>query len=271
MYLYPRITLSTARSLVLQLADQPAETLRRNYADDDTLINPQLSFFAPTGGIRTDANDLRECRRAVRDLADQLGFPDAPSGTAAQTFDIESAIILYEKMRIAAAEASALEVWSHMTCIMMPDIVRWRYHGERSTQDRFIGSGRGVRKNTFGRLWWRVHLFHDEQNNRDPYTLLRALGEDDHVQITERPSIAGSDKLARQIAASLQETWEALNTEHEGVQFSERELLRDTMKRIRRRMSITAFDLLTPDILQDVVSEIFLASAQALQKSKTSI
>lgn len=266
MYLYPRITLSAARQIAEQLGGEPAVTLREQYNDDQTLIHPQRSLFAATGGTRADANVLRQCRSGVRDLADQLGFPNAPSTISAQTFDVEAAVVLYEDMQVAPAEASSLEVWAHMTCVMMPDIVRWRYHGERTPHERFIGSGRGVRRNTFGRLWWRAYLFRDAQNDRDPYWLLRLLGEDDHVQITERPSVAGSDTLARQIVVSLHETWEGLHQGGESPAFSERELLRDTIKRIRRRLSMTAFDLLEPEVRHEVVTNIFISSASALQK-----
>jgi len=268
VYLYPRITLSAARQLAEELGGKPTAALRQEYTDDQSLIHPQRSIFAATGGTRTDINTLRKCRFTLRELADRLGFPDAPSITAAQTFDIEAAIALYEVMRIAPAEAASLEVWAHMTCVMMPDIVRWRYHGERTPPERFIGSGRGVRRNTFGRLWWRAFLFRNERDENDPYSLLRLLGEDDHVQITERPSVAGSDVLARQIVLSLHETWQGLQQSGASA-FSERELLRDSIKRIRRRLSITAFDLLEPEVLQEVVSGIFASSASALQKVKS--
>ena len=269
MYLYPRITLSAARQFAEQLGGESAVVLRAEYSSDHSLIHPQRSLFAATGGTRADTNVLRQCRSGVRKVADQLGFPDLPSTNTAQTFDVEAAVVLYEVMQIAPAEASSLEVWAHMTCIMMPDIVRWRYHGERTPHERFIGSGRGARRNTFGRLWWRAYLFRDVQNEHDPYWLLRLLGEDDHVQITERPSIAGSDTLARQIVVSLHETWEGLHRGGVSPSFSERELLRDTMKRIRRRLSMTAFDLLEPEVRHQVVTNIFSASATALQKVST--
>jgi hypothetical protein len=269
VYLYPRITLSAARQIAEQLNGERAAALREQHSSDQTLIDPQRSLFAAVGGTRADTNVLRQCRSHVRALADRLGFPDTPSTIAAQKFDLEAAVVLYEVMHITPAEASSLEVWAHMTCVMMPDIVRWRYHGERTPYERFIGSGRGVRRNTFGRLWWRAYLFRDAQNELDPYWLLRLLGEDDHVQITERPSIAGSDTLARQIVISLHETWKRLKQDGQSPAFTERELLRDTMKRIRRRLSMTAFDLLEPEVRHEVVTDIFMSSASALQKANS--
>jgi hypothetical protein len=265
VYLHPRIPLSAARQLAEQLSTESAQTLREQHSDECSLIDPRRSLFAATGGTRADVRMLGECRAAVRAAADKHGFPDAPSTAAAQAFDIEAAAVLFEIMRITPAEASSLEVWAHMTCIMMPDIVRWRYPGERTPHERFIGSGRGARRNTFGRLWWRAYLFRDAQNDRDPYWLLRLMGEDDHVQITERPSIAGSSTLAQQIVIALNETWYSLQ-QNGSPPFSERELLRDAVKRIRRRLSITAFDLLEPDVCQEVVRSIFAASASALRE-----
>jgi len=266
VYLYPRIPLSTARQLAEQLGIEPAQALREQHSDERSLIDPLRSIFAATGGTRADMRVLANCRIAVRAAADAHGFPEAPSVTVAQAFDIEAAITLFETMRITPSEASALEVWAHMTCIMMPDVVRWRYPGERTPHERFIGSGQGRRRNTFGRLWWRAYLFRDELNERDPFWLLRLLGEDDYVQITERPSIAGSSALARQIAASLHEVWCDIQ-QNGSPSFSERELLRDAVKRIRRRLSVTAFDLLEPDVLGEAVCSIFKASASALQRA----
>jgi hypothetical protein len=80
-------------------------------------------------------------------------------------------------------------MWAFFNNRPSSDVVRWHFSGERTTSERFIGSDRGLRRNTFGRLWWRVYLLQQTQL-KERYKLFNVLVEDDLVQLTERNSIA---------------------------------------------------------------------------------
>jgi hypothetical protein len=82
------------------------------------------------------------------------------------------------------------------------------------------------------------------------------LGEDELVQITERPSLAGSARLASQLADSFLEA----NLRYPSL--SRSILMRDSMKRIRRLAAFVDFDALEDDGLVDLVDDVFETSAR---------
>ena len=48
--------------------------------------------------------------------------------------------LLHERMDISPAEASSQGVWAFVACVMLPDVVRWRFPGgEATTLERFLG------------------------------------------------------------------------------------------------------------------------------------
>src|SRR5205807_1231931 len=106
------------------------------------------------------------------------------------------------------------------------------------------------RRNTFQRLWWRALILSDPDHN-DPYHLLRSLGEDEIVQIMERPFLAGSGPLARAVAREL------LNAAARHSRISRRRLIREAQKYIRRLAFFTAFDALSPEELDRLVRNVF--------------
>ena len=152
-----------------------------------------------------------------------------------------------------------------MACILLPDIVRWRFPGtERITsKERFLGGSRGLR-NTFGRVWWRAYILGQPGSN-EPYEFLSLLGEDEMVQIMERPGLAGSPLLARQVCGSF------LDTVRQNSGFTRSELLRDSMKRLRRLLPLVSFDSLLDDELRILINEILLDSATSLNKTRVKV
>jgi hypothetical protein len=255
VYLYPRLPMRIAQELAEDRANRSPAELR---SPNGELDHPAV-WYAPTGGNRVDEKTLREIQHLVRDCADRLEYPAPVDDLQRHRFDAECAVILYENMGIGPAEAAQLGVWAFMTCIMLPDIVRWRFPGEaeKTPIERFIGSARGLRRNTFGRLWWRAYLLCLPDAEK-PYELLSRLSEDDLVQITERPSLAGSSALVRQVCISFLQTVEL------DSQMPRRELIRDAVKRVRRLLPMISFDMLDRSQLQDMIDEIFLNSAAAL-------
>ena len=89
-------------------------------------------------------------------------------------------------------EASQDEVWSYLTCCWLLDVAFWRFGADASI-DRFIGH---LNRNTFRRMWWRAEVL-------GPDVDLAQLGEDELVNIMERPTLFSDRRLARTIALEL--------------------------------------------------------------------
>lgn len=256
MYLYPRLPKYVASMLAKNRADKPLDELRRLSA-----VENAAAWFAPTGGNRVDKERLKQIQVRVRESAERFGYPGGIDVPTRQKFDAECAVILHQNMSITPSEASNLEVWTFITCIMLPDIVKWRFPGQRGKTHiaRFIGSARGLRRNTFGRLWWRAYLLHQPARTNS-YSLIDGLSEDELVQITERPSLVGNSMLAQQVCESFLAASELC------PQVPKRTLMRDAVKRVRRLLPMLSFDVMDADTLQRTVDQIFLDAAVSLDQ-----
>lgn len=256
MYLYPRLPKYIAPILAKNRAAKSLDELRRLSA-----VEHGAAWYAPTGGNRVDKERLKQIQGMIQDCADRFEYPNGIDVSTRQKFDAECAVILHQNMGITPSEAANLEVWTFMTCIMLPDIVRWRFPGDqsRTNVERFIGSARGLRRNAFGRLWWRAYLL-CQPSADEPYWLVEQLNEDELVQITERPSLAGSPVLAQQICTSF------LTASELCPDVPRRELLRDTVKRLRRLLPILSFDVMDEELLQRTVDQMFLDAALSLNQ-----
>lgn len=265
MYLYPRLTFSAAQEIARQKAALDPVILRETHQGNNAVVDDS-ALYAPTGGHRINVQQLKELRSIVRQCADELGFPALPDVETRQNFDTRCSILLHQHMGISPSEAGSLGVWAHLTCILLPDIVRWRFGGEATSEERFIGSARGLRRNTFGRLWWRAYLLY-EPSWDEPFYLLGQFGEDDLVQITERPSLAGSPRLAKQILVSFLEVSRILRESGGETEIRDRQLLRDVVKRVRRLLPIIMFEALDSASLKTLIDDLFVKSIQSLQRA----
>jgi len=253
MRLYPRIPRSIARSLAADYAALDVEDLKTLSA-----VAHRAATFAPTGGQRAEETLLRDIQHELRIVAEVSGYPSGSEEVSRRRFDARSAQLLHEMMEVAPAEASHESVWAFFGCVLLPDVVRWRFGFQQgpTVEERFVGGFRGLR-NTFGRVWWRACILRDPASAR-PYELLSVLGEDELVQITERPNLAGSPVLARQVCRSFLSTVQ----QYPGVTRSE--LLRDAMKRLRRLLPLVSFEALDADILASTVDSVFAESNRVL-------
>ena len=255
MLLYPRLLKSDEKRLAARLATMSIENAR----EESSTEHPD-AVYAATGGHRVRKGDLELLQTAMRELAQQCGYPEQPDDQQRRRFDATSGQLLYEKMQISPAEAAHPGVWIFMACVLLPDVVRWRFPGaaDRTSEDRFLWKSRGVR-NTFGRVWWRAYILYQPETE-NPFELLYLLGEDELVQIMERPGIAGSPALAKQICRSF------INVSITATGIARSDLLRDAMKRLRRLLVMTSFDALEEAVLQELVDGIFAESITALRR-----
>jgi len=220
-----------------------------------------LAFYSPTGGNRIPSDILVKLQKSIRDCAKNHGYPNLVNDEISRNFDIECGIICFEEMHLYPSEASDIEVWAFMTCILLPDVVRWRFPGNTTAVERFVGSDRGLRRNAFGRLWWRSYLLR-QPHLMNPYYLISSLYEDDLVQITERNSIAASPKLITQFCL------EFLNAINSFPEIPRRTLIREATKRVRRLISILNFDVLEESTLSHLIAQIFMKTVEAIEHQK---
>jgi hypothetical protein len=254
MLLYPELPGPVAEGLIVRLASLSLEEARQ----ESNIWHP-AAIYAATGGNRADSKALMRLQKMMRDTAQQHGYPDQPNARQKRDFDAASGKLLHQEMYITPSAASRAEVWNFMACVLLPDIVRWRFPGDDNvtSRERFQGKSRGLR-NTFGRVWWRAYILY-QPGAESPYGLLERFGEDELVQIMERPGIAGSPVLAKQICHSFLETCQT-----NGKISNTSELWRDAMKRLRRLLPLISFDALDDEVLRQLINDIFAESASAL-------
>jgi len=253
--IYPRLPLAVARPLAEERADKSVLDL----VSMAETSHPTMRF-APTGGSRVSQEFLTVLQRDVRLRAQACGYPNKyPMQHQAESFDYECAVLLHQSMNLQPAEAAHIEMWAFFTTILLPDVVRWRFGGESTSLERFVGGDRGLRRNTFGRLWWRAYLLQNgDDSGSDAYVLLRLLNEDEIVQITERPSIVLNSRLA--LAAARSHLACAVNYPH----LTRRVLIREAIKRLRRRITIVCYEMLDDSQVQADTDAVFSVAADAL-------
>lgn len=197
---------------------------------------------------RCSNRDLLAIRQEIVNLAKQHGFPE--SAKFRTKFDQEAAAILHKSMQILPADAASNEVWNFINVRLLPDVVIWRYGAQGPAGSWVVSDERlfHMTRTTFGRLWWRAELFGPE--------LARMLGEDEAVQLMERPRISGYKPLATAII----ERHLASN-----VTSNRMDLLRSAMKICRRKLAV--FSVFTMDNvqIQNFVDQVF-ATAEMNQR-----
>lgn len=253
-YLYPRLPQHIAQPLAEILITKSSEELSEVWETTHDAVT-----FAPTGGNRITPKSLELLRADVVTLAQQYGYPNAPAKNVARDFDVDCGILLHEAMHLHPSEASHNEVWSFLACILLPDIVRWRFDDSDDTM-RLVGRERGMRRHVFGRLWWRAYLAHNPRWEK-PYGLLRLLNEDDFVQVTERSSIAVRPALFRAFCVSFARAAKIYDT------LARRDLIREASKRMYRLLSLIAVEALSEQELHKLTDDVFHKTAAALSGS----
>lgn len=246
MIVLPRIAKhSVAELLKIHLSNDIAQI-----ASSMPDLTPTITY-TPVGGQRIETRQLEQLRSDILQLAHEHGMPNRIIETA--VFEGRAARLLREALPMSANEASHEEVWSYLTCCWLLDVAVWRF-GADADERRFIGN---VNRNTFRRLWWRAEIL-------GPDIDLTKLGEDELVNIMERPTIASDRRLARTVAL------EFLARVHEGAADSRMQLMREAMKRLLRLTPLVAFQALNGDQMRTLVENCFTAAAEGLAGGESS-
>jgi hypothetical protein len=138
-------------------------------------------------------------------------------------------------------------VWSFLTLVVCPEIGPWRFPGR--TEERLLGEPRNVLR----RLWWRAWTL--GPNLSEAPEGCEPLGEDEFVQVMERPSLGGNRRTARALQFAL---WRA---EAAGLRMPRSELMRQLARRARAAKSHIQFDALSDEELGALLDRIVDQSA----------
>lgn len=227
-----------------RLLDRVAGGLFEGFADvrDGSTLAPRATtkhpgaVFAATGGRRVTTDELTQLRSSVLDLARTSGYPRPAGPSARGDFDTAVARLLHESMGVVAAEASVRAMWAFLSLVLFPDVTYWRF--PTPPRDRVLATD--ITRHVFGRLWWRAHLLHDSAA-ADPYWLLGTFREAAFDQIfARRRALGGSRTVIRTLATA----WNTFDLgEH-----PERDVLRETLKRLLRLGAFQEFESLDPDV-----------------------
>ncbi|MFI9631581.1 DUF6339 family protein [Nocardia sp. NPDC051929] len=237
--LYPRLLRYRAKPLAAQYKELTPLDLHDRWAVAD-----ESAVFVATGGTRVDDEKLRFLRDIVIDLAKESGFPEPPDARQKVAFDLSLAVALHKEMRITPAEAAAGDVWAFLALIVLPDVAHWRY--PKPPVDRVLGSD--LTRHVFGRMWWRAHLVYSPADP-DPYSALHVLGEAAFDQIyARRAALGGSPHLIK----SILRVWRRMDLKG----LTERDILRDFLKRLLRLAPFVVFEALDEPALDEELAEI---------------
>ena len=255
MILFPHLNRSPeTERLASELAALGIEECRRRRATVH-----RASVYLPTGGsTRASTTQLSEIASGLTAIAERHGYPCEQARNTDS--DGEWSEFLHRSLRLTPHQAAHDGMWHFLTLALVPDLVRWRWGASRGAEpsDRWI-TVRHRGRNTFGRLWWRCAVLH-QPSTPDPYRLAHALGEDELVQIMERPSLSGNRRLSRITADVLLET-ASINPD-----LNRASLLRDQQKRMLRLGAFLELLAAGDDELQGVVRETFLDSIRSLRQ-----
>jgi hypothetical protein len=212
---------------------------------------PVETSYAASGGSPVRHDMLVELRTGLVVIAEGAGFPNRGSSVDRARFDELASMFLAQRDELGGGEALRDDVWAFLACVLLPDLVAWRFADRPA--ERFHG---GVR-NTFQRLWMRGRILDRGADAERRWELLGALTEDALVQITERPSVGNDARLARALA----EGW--LRASGRLGRSAMEDAMREAVIRLRLRNQVQLLSELDDQELCDAV-DVFFGQSTAL-------
>lgn len=244
-YVYPRLGRAHAKALLDELRGLDAASARERASTAHPAAAP-----VATGPQHVSEAITGDVARAVRELADSLGFPAPLTRPYVYRFDQPCGDLLVAKMHIIPADAASEEVWSFLTLVVLPDIAIWRFPD--LAEERFVGRPRNV----FRRLWWRSYTLGTVNAPREGGP--EPLGEDELVNIFERPTLSRTAGLAQAMTRAVRSLPSTPGVPRSYV-------MRELAKRVRRLVSFLCLDALSEDQLDALVRRELEASVAALR------
>ena len=194
-------------------------------------------------------SELSELGAALTEIATRHNYPSRLKDNL--PLDADWAELLHTRMKLSPNEASRDGIWHFMTCVLAPDLVRWRWPGdsEGGASDRWV-TVRHRGRNCFGRLWWRAEILSDTQKG-STYALVHELKEDEFVQIMERPWLAGNRDLSRKAAAAL------VTFGRQNPSINRALIFREVQKHLLRAGAFIEFQVLNSEQVDALIAEAF--------------
>ncbi|MET8592463.1 DUF6339 family protein [Streptomyces sp. NPDC005078] len=245
-YLYPRLLTDQARPLYEEYQHLTTTELTARVA-----TSHDSAVYVATGGDRVSADQLKQLRSAVVELAVRAGFPDESDRACNAEFDLRIAALLHAETGMVPAEAASRDVWAFLALVLLPDVAYWRY--PRPPKDRVMATD--LTRHVFGRLWWRAQLVRSPDSPM-PYAALSILGEAAFDQIyARRAALGGSPHMVRAILR----VWNDLDLNG----LNERKTLQDFLKRLLRLAPFVLFDGIEEHELDQELRSVALESVEA--------
>ncbi|WP_156119447.1 DUF6339 family protein [Corynebacterium humireducens] len=210
---------------------------------------PPVVTQLPTAGV------LRNIRSGVLSIAEEHGFPHRrkDKDPSLSAFDVKVGNFLLNSLSISPADAGMEETWNFLTLVLMPDVAAWRFQNptKNPEYDRWLGRPRNV----FRKAWWRAYCLGPDLN--------ATLGEDEGVNIMERPTFGRNPSLARAIARA--------HNEFSGkYTLARSELLRLVMVQLGKISSIVNLDSLPEGKMIKLVNNTYRATADKFEATVNS-
>jgi hypothetical protein len=236
----PRLDRTAAQALLEQKLDLPLGELGRSLPDRNPVVT-----YASVGGQRVEESVLQQLRTDLLSIAEEHGLPGPPRDLS--TFEGRAARLLRGVLDMTPHEASHEEIWSYLTCCWLLDVAVWRFGADASV-DRYLGH---INRNTFRRMWWRAEVLGSEVD-------LTLLGEDELVNIMERPTLFSDRRLAQSIACEFLHRVEA------GDVVDRMRLMREATKRLLRLTPFVSFASLDQTSIRTIVADAFDAASAGI-------
>lgn len=211
---------------------------------NEALADIQMVSFAASGGGR-DSIFIDSLGTAIREHAENQGFPLSTSEAKRSVFDTEVSKLLGVQSKLQTGEGLRDDVWAFLTTVVVPDVVGWRFPD--MAVERFHG---GIR-NALQRLWIRGNSLDLGEGRQDRWIFLEELTEDAMVQIFERASLSSEPRLAQAISAS----W--LRTVNDVGRSRMERVMRSAVKLIRLRNEIVDLGAVSTEECRRQVDELF--------------
>ncbi|MGY1722735.1 hypothetical protein [Blastococcus sp. SYSU DS0533] len=240
MFVYPRLSDAAAHELLAQYAGLGPLELRTRAG----LRHPDAAPV-PVGGPPVPEDVIAHVAEGLRELADSLGFPEPLNRARVGDFDKPATALVHQRMRIVPSDAASDGVWSFLALVVLPDVSIWRWPAR--AEERLLGRPRNVLR----RLWWRAEVV-----GVDLINCADGLGEDELVNIMERPTLSADRRLAQQMGDAI--------VKGPRASIARSELMRDFAKRMLRTQGAFCMDVLSDEDLHTVVQRELQEALAAL-------
>lgn len=244
-YVYPRLPRRAARILIEERSGWTAVQLRKAGRTSHPNAAP-----APMGKAVPPARLVR-AQETVRKALGSVEpvFPWPVPRTRAAEFDRIIGRHLYEQLAILPGDAASEGVWTFLTLVLLPEIGPWRFPD--AGEKRYLG----VPRNVLRRTWWRAHILGPELGGAPASS--PPLGEDELVQIFERPTLSANPHVARAIVS-------AVHRYGPDLPGARSEFMRDLTRRLLRLTPVLCLDALSEERLDHLVDRLAEESRSAL-------